>query len=88
MMFYVFLCCAVCLCTGHFVMVRLNLTYLQCLQHSFFEHLFNLYYHMSVTFIRDVDMGVLTVVCFFTPVRSNFTQATRRGTNLQTNMPT
>jgi len=26
-------------CTGHFVMVPLNLT---CLQHSFFEHLFNL----------------------------------------------
>ena len=29
----------------HFVMVPLNLTYLQCLQQqSFFEHLFNLYY--------------------------------------------
>ena len=27
----------------HFVMVPLNLTYLYCLQHSFFEHLFNLY---------------------------------------------
>ena len=31
-------------CTGHFVMVPLNLTYLHCLQHSAFEHLFNLYY--------------------------------------------
>ena len=37
-------------CTGHFVMVPLNMTYLQCLQHSLFEHLliyiehlFNLY---------------------------------------------
>ena len=31
-------------CTGHFVMVPLNMTYLHCLQHSLFEHLFNLYY--------------------------------------------
>ena len=31
-------------CTGHFVMVPLNITYLHCLQHSLFEHLFNLYY--------------------------------------------
>jgi len=31
----------VCLCTGYFVMVSLNLTCLHCLQHSFFEHLFN-----------------------------------------------
>jgi len=32
-------------CTGHFVMVPI-LTYLHvhCLQHSFFEHLFNLFY--------------------------------------------
>ena len=30
-------------CTGHFVKVPLNLTYQHCLQHSFFEHLFNLY---------------------------------------------
>jgi len=45
MVFYVFLCRSVCwFCTGHFVMVPLNLTYLHCLQHSFFEHLFNLYY--------------------------------------------
>ena len=27
---------------GHFVMVPFNLTYLLCLQHYFFEHLFNL----------------------------------------------
>ena len=34
MMLYVFLCRSVCLfCTGHFVMVPLNLTYLHCLQH-------------------------------------------------------
>ena len=40
--FCVVLC--VSFCTGYFVMVPLNLTYLHCLQHSFFEHLFNLYY--------------------------------------------
>ena len=28
---------------GHFVTVHLNLTYIQCIQNSFFEHLFNLY---------------------------------------------
>ena len=39
--FCVVLC--VSFCTGHFVMVPLNLTYLHCLQHSLFEHLFNLY---------------------------------------------
>ena len=31
-------------CTGHFVRVPLILTYLHCLQHFSFEHLFNLYY--------------------------------------------
>ena len=31
-------------CTGHFVMVPINLTYLHSLQYSFFEHIFNLYY--------------------------------------------
>ena len=35
-------------CTGQFVMVPLNLTYLHCLQYSFFEHLFNLYYRPNV----------------------------------------
>jgi len=32
-------CVVLCIgfCTGHFVMVPLNLTYLHCLQHSFFE---------------------------------------------------
>jgi len=43
------LCCSVCvfLCTGHFVMVPLNLTSLHCLQHSFFEHLYNLYSNVN-----------------------------------------
>jgi len=39
--------CLVSFCTGHFVMVPLNLTYLHCLQHSLFEHLFNLYYQYT-----------------------------------------
>ena len=47
MMLYVFLCRSVCLCvsfcTGHFVMVPLNLTYLHCLQKKLFKNLFNLY---------------------------------------------
>ena len=39
-------CAVLCVgfCTGHSVMVPLNLTCLHCLQYSFFEHLFNLYY--------------------------------------------
>ena len=43
MWFCVVLC--VGFCTGHFVMVPLNLTYLHYLRHSFFEHLFSLYIH-------------------------------------------
>jgi len=49
LVFYVF-CVVLCVgfCTGHFVIVPLNLTYLQCLQHSLFKHLFNLYYKSCV----------------------------------------
>ena len=36
----------VCFCTGHFVMVLLNLTCLHFLQHSFFKHLFKLCFHI------------------------------------------
>ena len=40
-----FLCCSVCwFLYGPFATAPLNLTYLHCLQHSFFEHLFNVYY--------------------------------------------
>jgi len=38
------LCVFVCFCTGRYVMVSLNLTCLHCLQHYYFEHLFNLYH--------------------------------------------
>ena len=44
--FCVVLC--VIFCTGHFVMMPLNLTYLHCLLQSLFEHLFNLYCKTSV----------------------------------------
>ena len=44
----VFVVPCVSFCTGHFVMVPLNMTYLHCLQHSLFEHLFNLYYKLQV----------------------------------------
>ena len=47
MMFYVF-CVVLCVvfCTGNFVMVplKLNLTYLHCLQHYLLENLFNSYF--------------------------------------------
>jgi len=47
---YVLLLCVLCVvlcvrfCTGHIVMVPLNFNCLHCLQHFFFEHLFDLYY--------------------------------------------
>jgi len=42
----VFVVICVCLCIGHLVMVPLNFAFLHCLQHSFFEHIFNLYLYM------------------------------------------
>jgi len=49
MVFYLF-CVVMCVdfCTGHFAMGSLNLTYLHCLQHSFFEHPFNLYCNQTL----------------------------------------
>jgi len=41
----------VCVCTGHFVMVPINLTYPHFLQHFFFEHIFHLYcYHVDIVY--------------------------------------
>ena len=37
-------------CTGHFVMVPLNLTCLHCLQQSFFKHFFNLCYTTTTSY--------------------------------------
>jgi len=62
MMLYVF-CVVLCVsfCTGHFVMVPLNLTYLHCLQHSLFEHLFNLYYTLWFRWIRQKKTQTIVV---------------------------
>ena len=50
-------CVVLCVgfCTDHFVMVPLNLTYLHCLQHYFFEHLFNLYYSHNLSIVHELE---------------------------------
>ena len=50
--------------TGHFVMVPLNLTYLHCLQHSFFDHLFNLYCSCNLMF-RDKNRYIKSMTKLF-----------------------
>ena len=45
--------CVLIFFTRHFVMVPLNLTYLHCLQHSLFEHHFNLYYYLFYKEVTD-----------------------------------
>jgi len=73
---FVNVCCVMMLCfcvvqcvsfwTGHFVMVPLNLTYLHCLQHSLFEHLFNLYcFNVDVLF-TGASRTVLINRCILT----------------------
>ena len=52
--FYVVLC--VGFCTGHFVMLPLNLTYLHCFQQSFFEHLFNLFIMFQKQNFKDSNL--------------------------------
>ena len=44
-------------CTGHFVMVPINLTCQHCLQHFFFVHLFHLYctiFNSTLLFLYDI----------------------------------
>ena len=49
-------------CTCHLVIVLLNLTCLHRLQHSFFEHLFSLYYcEITTFFIRHLILCILFV---------------------------
>ena len=58
------LCCSNCLfCMGYFVMVPLNLTDLHCLQHFFFEHLFNVYavIHILSSTVEVVEKPVFGV---------------------------
>jgi len=38
-------------------MVPLNLTYLHCLQHSFFKHLVNLYLQQAISTQQDFSAG-------------------------------
>ena len=61
-------------CTGHFVMVPINFTYLHCLQHSFFEHLFNFYYECTlnncykctrVFMLTHLSIGIFSVFLTF-----------------------
>jgi len=52
--FYVFLLNLCFLCIGHFVTVPLNFAFLHCLQHSFFEHIFNLYLYLYM-----VTVGIM-----------------------------
>ena len=52
-------------CTGHFVMVPLNMTYLHCLQHSLFEHLFNLYCYEGMVVQNGVATSRHIVDCLF-----------------------
>ena len=59
-----------------FFMVPLNMTYLHCLQHSLFEHLFNLYYtnqsrHKTNHTVQDTT-NKYRRWCFFHYVRTNF----------------
>jgi len=52
-------------CTGHFVIVPLNLTYLHCLQHSFFEHIFNLYNPLnSDVVVLKVSLNCISTILF------------------------
>ena len=71
--FCVVLCVSFCTC--HFVMVPLNMTYLHCLQHSLFEHLFNLYY----TLIRLHLGGQSNKHCFWVDRTSPYTSQATDG---------
>jgi len=74
---FVLFCCL--FCTGHFVIIPLNMACLHCLQHCFFEHLFNLYftdkhYQWNTTFtfteiIRYCERNVKQIRAPFGPGR-------------------
>ena len=52
-------------CTGHFVMVPLNMTNLHCLQHSLLEHLFNLYFPFPIKINSDFLRHKTSAFCLF-----------------------
>jgi len=53
---FVFCVVRVGFCTGHFVMVPFTFTYLHCLQHSPFEHLFHFYYECTTVISVHVSL--------------------------------
>jgi len=67
---------SICFCTGYFIMVPLNLTCLHCLQHVFFEHLFNLYWHTDINMLwcytindkSTVWVSVLWLLLYMEPI--------------------
>jgi len=63
--------CVLVFCTGHFVIVPFNLTYLHCLQHSFFEHLFNLYIYIFFSINNSIDKCFKTFYCNIVLLLSN-----------------
>ena len=56
--------CSVCFCTGHFVIVPINLTCPHCLQHFFFEHLLHLYYPVTYFKISSYLYFIIILTCF------------------------
>ena len=58
-------CCFKCFCTGHFVMVPLNLICLHCLQHFSFEYLFNLYWLYMLSSLFPLDLLCRLVICWW-----------------------
>ena len=52
--------------TYHFVMVPLNLTRLNCLQHFYFVHLFNLYYEIIFSFWNCIDIIIVLLYIYIT----------------------
>jgi len=65
----VLFCAVLCVyfCTSRLVMVHSNVTCLHCLQNSFFEHHFNLYYNDNITntiaYIQDKYTNNTIIVC-------------------------
>jgi len=92
-------CVVLCVssCTGHFVMVPLNLTYIHCLQHSLFEHLFNLYcdrflvfivrikrcpkWHTTLLFISGT-FSILAILNTVTPIKTTMVPS-QSGLNIE-----
>ena len=64
--------CSVCFCTGHFVMVPINLTCPHCLQHFFFELLFHLLYLEINAKTIHISHFVRSISTFYWPVSAYY----------------